>query len=272
MGRIRLGSVQLDRRVIPVQQDSELVSFAACFHGWCDWSMRQQPFVDPWAVRCEVRVSLGLVGEARLGKVARHQLREIEDDPDSGIGKGDLLRGRRGTLVIPRAPATEDVIRSRFRSATKSSMAKKKEPATSSASSSSSPNKSPWSIKSPDRSLIATPLFLDDPPMPSAGEKESPRQKTEKNCSPGKMKQQGALRLTKGLQTHSKKKLFSTFTSPMSSPQKFATNSGAVVAASPLQRLRDRLRGGGTKAGADSKGCFSPMGMRGGQVGAAGGG
>ena len=76
---MRHGSVRLIRRVIPVQQDSELVAFASCFHGWCDWSMREQAFVDPWAVRCEVRVSLGLVGEAKLGRVARHQAQEPAD-------------------------------------------------------------------------------------------------------------------------------------------------------------------------------------------------
>jgi hypothetical protein len=116
VGRMRKGSIQLDRKVVAVQQDNELVSFVSCFHGWCNWSLREKTYIDPWQVRCDVRCSLGLVGESRLGKVT-HCAPKLSDN-DGGGGKN--------TLVIRRAQATEDVIRSRFRSATKSSSAKQR--------------------------------------------------------------------------------------------------------------------------------------------------
>ena len=138
-----------------------------------------------------------------------------------------------------------------------------------------SPSKSPWSIKSPVCSpMVAIPFSLDDEYSVLSQSPLKTHNKGAGRAKPGN--------LGRGFNIHStlsrcssKKNLFSQFMSPIdthgssNSPQRGHK-------ALPLQRLREKLRGGGGAAGAQAGGgsegsrgrfggFFSPMGLRAGR-------
>ena len=235
VGHMRRGPIKLDRKVIGVLQDNELISFVACFHGWCDWTMLDKAFIDPWRVRCEVRSSLGLVGENRVGKVTTLTKKDLEDKENKKI---DTLK---------RAQANEDIIRGRFRAATKSSSAKRRSSRSSQRDGSVEPLTKPWSIKSPDPSLITMPLALDDQlsidtsidspgchqcPSGAACSKSPAKDRSSQSCG------------SKEPISKSKMKFSTAFMSPIESKEGGKGKSKKLGSQpSPLQHLREKLRG-----------------------------
>lgn len=249
---MRRGHVKLVRKVLEVEQDNELVSFVACFHGWCDWSMRDKTFVDPWQVRCEVRSSLGLMGEHRMGRVTNLPKKEV-----SGIDD----KNKQTALASKRAPPSEEEARSRFRAATRSSSAKRREASPrpgSDSSVSSSKSPTPWSIRSPDSSLMALPLTGE-----GALEGDS---STVVSCSDKSAS-------SKGAKVSSSKRMNFGASSSLLSPIETAGGARAghkhpqdSSRPSPLQRLRERLRkmaGKTAPAPSSLAGFFSPLSLRG---------
>ena len=215
---MRRGHIQLKRKVIPVQQDNELISFVSCFHGWCDWPMLEKTFVDPWEVRCEVRTTLGLEGEIRVGKVTTAVPTKLSTE-ENGKHKAEK-----------RPQPTAEEIRERARSSTKSSEAKRREPVCLPVNSSSTLK--PWSIKSPERSLIAMPITFSEPLDGDNNVSTSDANATD----------QGTLKRDRS--DSISKKLFSSFMSIDTKHVLGAKKNKNNIFSSPLSKLRERLRKG----------------------------